>query len=106
VDVGLALAYEFRGCQELVLDFGDLDLPFRKEFQKKPDTIHVIMQGRAWAAFFKPEAKEVYLGRDALVPIRGSVPFSGFREDGIIMIGYMPPPPTGDEVRPLNVLVL
>ncbi|MDG6991041.1 MAG: hypothetical protein JRM99_06430 [Nitrososphaerota archaeon] len=98
--------YEFDQCQELILSFGDLDLPFRKELQKKPDTVHVIMGPKAWGTTFKPEAKEVYLGRDTLIPLRGGVPFQGFRENGLVLIGYMPPPPTGAEVKNLNVLVL
>ncbi len=98
--------YEFGSCQELVLSFGDLDLPFQKELQKKPDTAHVIMGSKAWATIFKPEAKEVYLARDTLSPIRGGVPFQGFKEDGLILIGYMPPPPTGNEVRDIHVMVL
>jgi hypothetical protein len=102
-----APSYEFKKCKEVILSFGDLDLPFRKELQKKPDTVHVIMERRAWAVFFRPEAKEVYLNRDNMIPIRGNEPFPGFNADGIIMIGYMPPPPTGDNTpKEMGVLVL
>jgi len=92
-----APSYEFRKCKELILSFGDLDLPYRKELQKKPDTVHVIMGRRAWMTIFKPDAKEVYLVRDTLVPIRANEPFPGFVEDGMIMMGYMPPVPTGEK---------
>ena len=101
-----APAYGFRRCQELVLAFGDLDLPFRKELQKKPDMVHVIMERKTWATVFKPEAKEVYLGRDTLFPIRGGQPFTGFNEDGLIMIGYMPPLPTRSEAPAVGLFVL
>ncbi|HME19428.1 MAG TPA: hypothetical protein VKF15_06825 [Nitrososphaerales archaeon] len=92
-----APAYEFKRCAELILSFGDLDLPFRKELQKKPDSVHVVMNRRAWATAFKPDAKEVFLNRGMLFPIRGNEPFMGFNEDGLIMICYMPPVPTGDK---------
>ena len=101
-----ALTYEFKRCQEVVLSFGDLDLPFSKELQKKPDTVHVATKRGIWATFFKPEAKEIFLSRDMLTPIRGNEPFPGFKEDGMIMIGYMPPPSTGDKPVELRVLVL
>jgi hypothetical protein len=103
---GKAQSYEFRRCQELVLAFGDLGLPFRKELQKKPDMVHVVMNRRAWATIFNPDAKEVVLGRDTLYPIRGAEPFPGFKEDGVVMIGYMPPPPTGNEPPAMGMFVL
>jgi hypothetical protein len=94
---GKAPAYEFRSCPELILSFGDLDLPFRKELQKKPDSVHVVMNRRTWMTVFKPDEKEVFLNRGMLFPIRGNEPFMGFNEDGLIMICYMPPVPTGDK---------
>jgi hypothetical protein len=101
-----APSYEFKSCQELILSFGDLDLPFRKELQKKPDMVHVIMGRRAWVTIFKPDAKEVVLCRDTLYPIRGGEPFPGFNEDGAIMIGYMPPVPTRDDTPLVGLFVL
>jgi hypothetical protein len=99
-----ALNYELKPRPGLILEFGDLDLPFRKEFQKKPDTVHVLlkgMRGRIWATVFKPEDKEVYLNRDSLVPLQGGQPFPGFRDDGMIIIGYIPPVPKSDDVKDL-----
>jgi hypothetical protein len=101
-----AQIYEFGACQELLLSFGDLDLPFRQELMKKPDMIHVIMGQNAWATVFKPDAKEVYLARDTLVPIRGGKPFSGFAEDGVIMIGYMPSTSPRDDAVAVGLFVL
>ncbi len=103
---GKAQAYEFRSCQELILSLGNLDLPFSPELQKKPDMVHVIMGQRDWATIFKPDAKDVFLGRDTLVPIRGGEPFPGFKEDGAIMIGYMPPVPTRDDTPAVAMFVL
>ena len=101
-----ALNYEFKQCQQLVLAFGDLDLPFRKELQKKPDVVHVLMNRKSWVAVFEPEAKEVFLNRSTLVPIRGGQPFPGFNEDGAIMIGYMSPVPKENEKPEIGLFVL
>jgi hypothetical protein len=90
------LTYEIRPSSQLILELGDLDLPYSKELKKKPDMVHVVIRGRIWATGFQPEAKEVYLTPSTLVPLEGGTPFPGFAEDGLIMIGWMPPvPPSG-----------
>jgi hypothetical protein len=88
-----ALTYEIKKCQAVYLNLGDLDRPFRKELQKEPDMVHVMIGRQTWITMFKPEAKEVVLARDTLFPILGAPPFPGFNEDGLIMIGYAPPKP-------------
>jgi hypothetical protein len=101
-----ALTYEFGRCQELILMFGNLDLPFREELQKKPDMVHVVMNRKAWATIFKPGAGEVFLGRDTLFPVRGGEPFPGFIDDGVIMVGYNPPAPTRNANLEVGLFVL
>ncbi len=102
-----ALTYEIKRCGEVFLDFGDLDRPFLKELQKKPDMVHLVMGRRSWITSFRPEDKEVILARDTLVPITGGQPFPGFNEDGIIAIGYAPPEPTGTAASTdFNLVVL
>ena len=87
-----ALKYEIKKCPSVLLDFGDLDRPFRKELQKAPDTVHVVMGRHSWITFFSPEAKDVVLSRETLLPGPGEpLPFPGFTEDGLITIGYAPP---------------
>jgi hypothetical protein len=86
------LTYEIKKCPAICLSFGDLDRPFRKELQKEPDMVHVAMgPHQSWITLFKPEAKEVILARDTLLPIAGSPPFPGFTRDGVIALGYAPP---------------
>ncbi len=98
--------YQFRKCKELVLAFGDLDMPFRKELQKKPDMVHVVMNRRIWATIFKPEDKEVYLNRNSLFPLQGQGPFPGFEDDGMIMLGYMPLLPSEGKAPQPSLFVL
>ncbi len=102
-----ALNYELRKCQEVILDFGDIDRPFMKELQKKPDVVHVVMGRRSWLTKFGPEDKEVILARDTLVPFAGGQPFPGFVEDGLITLGYFPPEgKLGAEPDRLDLFVL
>jgi hypothetical protein len=86
-----ALKYEIRKCGAVHLDLGDLDRPFRKELQKGPDTVHVVLGRKSWVTFFGPEAKEVILARDTLLPVGDAGVFPAFNEDGLITIGYSPP---------------
>jgi hypothetical protein len=87
-----SLSYEIKKSPAVILDLGDLDRPFRKELQKEPDTVHVVIGRQSWITFFRPEAKEVVLNRETLVPGPGvTLPFPGFKDDGIITIGYSPP---------------
>ena len=86
-----ALTYEIRKCGAVHLDLGDLDRPFRKELQKAPDTVHVVMGRKSWVTFFSPEAKEVVLARDTLIPLGDAGVFPAFNEGGLITIGYSPP---------------
>jgi hypothetical protein len=87
-----ALSYEIKKGPAVLLDLRDLDRPFRKELQKAPDIVQVILGRRSWVTFFNPEANEVVLNRETLVPGPGEpLPFPGFTEDGAIMIGYAPP---------------
>ena len=90
------LKYEFEKCTELILALGDLDLPYSKELQKRPDMVQVVIGQGIWATIFGQEDKEVYLSRATLVPFKGERPFPGFVEDGAIVLGYMPPIPTGE----------
>jgi hypothetical protein len=75
----------------------DLDRPFRKELQKEPDAVHIVIGRQTWITFFRPEDKEVILARDTLIPIGGAPPFPGFNEDGLIMLGYSAPESTRKE---------
>jgi hypothetical protein len=102
-----ALTYEMKRCQGVILDLGDIDRPFLKELQKKPDIVHVVMGRRSWLTKFGPDDKEVVLARDTLVPISGGEPFPGFNEDGLITVGYLPPEPTaGADPTRINLVVL
>ncbi|MGD0636833.1 MAG: hypothetical protein ABSA72_02165 [Nitrososphaerales archaeon] len=101
-----ALTYEFKKCGAVYLNLRDFDRPFRKELQKEPDTINVRIGKHVWITFFKPEDKEVVLARDTPLPLAGAPPFPGFKEDGYILIGYSPPPPTGDQKKDLYLFVL
>jgi hypothetical protein len=86
-----ALTYQVNKCPTVYLDLGDIDRPFRKELQKEPDTVHVVVGRKSWVTFFRPEDKEVILARDTLIPIGDAGPFPAFNEDGLITIGYSPP---------------
>ena len=93
-----ALTYSVEKDSAVYLGLDELDRPFRKELQKEPDTVHVVIGPNIWALMFKPSDKEVFLVRDSLVPMGRTVgPFPGFKEDGSIIIGYAPPQPTGGE---------
>jgi hypothetical protein len=85
------LIYQIKKCPTVCLDLGDLDRPFRKELQKEPDIVQVVIGQQTWITFFKPEDNEVILARDTLIPVGEARPFTGFNEDGLIILGYSPP---------------
>lgn len=89
-----ALAYEFCKSKGLVLGLAGLRIP-RKEMENKPNTVHVVTGRGIWSTAFDYTAAEVQLTPETLSPVRGDQPFPGFNEDGVIVVGHLPPTKTG-----------
>jgi hypothetical protein len=67
----------------------------------------VVIGQHTWITFFKPDDKRVFLARDMLLPLKGSPPFPGFNQDGLIAVGYAPPlPADGSPVKQFDMVVL